>query len=50
MIKNDNSNKKIEIWFQDEARVGQHGTLYQIQKRLYSRPRAFGHLFLLQTP
>lgn len=40
MIKNDNSNKKIEIWFQDEARVGQHGTLERVWARTGTRPRA----------
>lgn len=30
----------IEIWFQDEARVGQQGTLTQIWARRGTRPRA----------
>src|SRR5215203_3902701 len=33
-------NKKIEIWFQDEARVSQHGTLTRCWARTGSRPRA----------
>ena len=32
--------KPIEIWFQDEARVGQKGTLTRIWARKGSRPRA----------
>lgn len=32
--------KPIEIWFQDEARVGQKGTLTRVWARRGSRPRA----------
>jgi hypothetical protein len=32
--------KPIEVWFQDEARVGQQGTLVRIWARRGSRPRA----------
>ena len=32
--------RPIEIWFQDEARVGQKGTLTRIWARIGSRPRA----------
>ncbi len=32
--------KPIEVWFQDEARVGQKGTLTRIWARKGSRPRA----------
>ncbi len=32
--------KLIEVWFQDEARVGQQGTLTRIWARRGSRPRA----------
>jgi len=32
--------KKIEIWFQDEARVGQKGTLTRLWAKRGSRPRA----------
>ena len=32
--------KPIEVWFQDEARVGQQGTLTRIWARRGSRPRA----------
>ena len=31
--------KPIEIWFQDEARVGQKGTLTRVWARIGSRPR-----------
>jgi transposase len=34
------SGKPIEIWFQDEARVGQKGTLTRLWARIGSRPRA----------
>ena len=30
--------KPLEIWFQDEARIGQKGTLTRIWARLGSRP------------
>lgn len=32
--------KKIEIWFQDEARIGQKGTLTRLWARRGTRPRA----------
>jgi hypothetical protein len=34
------AGKPIEIWFQDEARVGQQGTLPRIRARRGTRPRA----------
>jgi hypothetical protein len=34
------SSKPLEIWFQDEARVGQQGTLTRIWAKRGSRPRA----------
>ncbi len=34
------AGKPLEIWFQDEARVGQKGTLTRIWARRGSRPRA----------
>jgi DDE superfamily endonuclease len=34
------AGKQIEVWFQDEARVGQQGTLTRIWARRGSRPRA----------
>lgn len=33
-------DKPLEIWFQDEARIGQKGTLTRIWGRVGSRPRA----------
>lgn len=33
-------SKPLEVWFQDEARVGQQGTLTRIWARRGSRPRA----------
>jgi len=32
--------KKIEVWFQDEARIGQKGTLTRLWARRGTRPRA----------
>jgi hypothetical protein len=34
------AGKPIEIWFEDEARVGQQGTLTRIWARRGTRPRA----------
>ena len=34
------AGKPLEIWFQDEARVGQKGTLTRVWARRGSRPRA----------
>lgn len=34
------AGKPIEIWFQDEARIGQKGTLTRLWARIGSRPRA----------
>lgn len=34
------NGKPIEVWFQDEARIGQKGTLTRIWARIGSRPRA----------
>ena len=33
-------DKPLEIWFQDEARIGQKGTLTRVWARIGSRPRA----------
>ncbi len=33
------AGRAVEIWFQDEARVGQHGTLTRIWAKRGSRPR-----------
>ncbi len=34
------NGKPIEVWFQDEARVGQQGTLTRVWAKKGSRPRA----------
>jgi len=34
------AGKPIEVWFQDEARVGQQGTLTRVRARRGTRPRA----------
>ena len=33
-------DKPLEVWFQDEARIGQNGTLTRVWARVGSRPRA----------
>jgi hypothetical protein len=33
-------DKPIEIWFQDEARIGQQGTLTRVWAKRGTRPRA----------
>ena len=34
------AEKPLEVWFQDEARIGQKGTLTRVWGRIGSRPRA----------
>lgn len=34
------AGKPVEVWFQDEARIGQQGTLTRVWARKGSRPRA----------
>ena len=36
----DALDRPFEVWFQDEARVGQHGTVTRVWARRGSRPRA----------
>lgn len=36
----DHPGKRIELWFEDEARFGQQGTLARVWARRGSRPRA----------
>ena len=38
-LQTKHPNKKIEVWFQDEARVGQHGTLARVWAKTGTRPR-----------
>ncbi|MGH6867791.1 MAG: IS630 family transposase [Methylocella sp.] len=38
-IPRDLAGRPVEIWFQDEARVGQHGTLTRIWAKRGTRPR-----------
>ena len=40
IIPESSRGKPIEIWFQDEARVGQQGTLTRVWSKRGSRPRA----------
>ena len=40
MIPEAAQGKPLEIWFQDEARVGQQGTLTRVWARRGTRPRA----------
>jgi hypothetical protein len=39
-IQQENHGKKIEVWFQDEARIGQQGTLTSVWAQKGSRPTA----------
>lgn len=39
-LPNEAQGKPLEIWFQDEARVGQQGTLTRVWARKGTRPRA----------
>lgn len=36
--------QKLEVWFQDEARVGQHGTITRLWAEKGTRPRAIRQL------
>ena len=40
MLPEAAKGKPLEVWFQDEARVGQQGTLTRVWARLGTRPRA----------
>ena len=39
-IAADHSDKRVEVWWQDEARFGQQGTLTRVWAPVGSRPRA----------
>jgi transposase len=39
-VKEDRPDKRIEVWFQDEARLGQQGTLTSVWAECGSRPAA----------
>ncbi len=39
-IAKEHPDKRIEVWFQDEARFGQQGTLTRVWAAVGSRPRA----------
>jgi len=39
-VRNENPDKQIEVWFQDEARIGQQGTLTNVWAPKGSRPTA----------
>jgi len=39
-VRSAHPNKKIEVWFQDEARFGQQGTITRVWAKTGSRPRA----------
>jgi len=39
-VKEDHPDKQIEVWFQDEARIGQQGTLTNVWAQCGSRPTA----------
>jgi transposase len=39
-IAAEHAGKRLEVWFQDEARFGQQGTLTRVWAEIGSRPRA----------
>ncbi len=39
-MKEDHPGKQVEVWFQDEARIGQQGTLTDVWAETGSRPTA----------
>jgi transposase len=39
-VKQDHPSKQVEVWFQDEARIGQQGTLTNVWAECGSRPIA----------
>ena len=39
-IRHKHTEKRVEVWFQDEARIGQQGTLTRVWGERGSRPRA----------
>ena len=39
-VRSAHPGKKIEVWFQDEARFGQQGTITRVWAKTGSRPRA----------
>ena len=39
-VQRENPDKDIEVWFQDEARIGQQGTLTSVWAKKGSRPTA----------
>lgn len=40
MLPDEARGKQLEVWFQDEARIGQQGTLTRLWARKGTRPRA----------
>lgn len=56
-MKEDHPDRRVEVWFQDEARIGQQGTLTQVWAERNSRPTAvkqteyeWVHLFAAINP
>ena len=39
-VRDRQPQKKVEVWFQDEARIGQQGTLTRVWAQRGSRPTA----------
>ena len=39
-VQSKHPGKRIEVWFEDEARFGQQGTLARVWARRGTRPRA----------
>ena len=40
VLPKEKADSKVEIWFQDEARIGQQGSLTRIWAPTGTRPRA----------
>ena len=56
-VREEHADKQVQVWFQDEARIGQQGTLTQVWAPCGSRPTAvkqteyeWVHLFAAVNP
>lgn len=56
-MREEHADKQVQVWFQDEARIGQQGTLTQVWAQCGSRPTAvkqteyeWVHLFAAVNP
>lgn len=56
-VRREHPEERVEVWFQDEARIGQQGTLTRVWGQRGSRPRAvrqteykWGYIFAAVNP